>query len=204
MSHPMLFAEKELEGVRNGRITVAFRQWNEPQVDPGQVYEDPELGIIKVLDVSSVRLRRVSASDARAAGADTLFDFFERFRNHNPDCNLDDAQVFRVRFQYVGGPQKTPKPPTMGLVMAVSKRLEEIDRRARTGGWTLSYLEVLGSRVGIGSNELIRELDETPNRLKKRLAKLRQQNLVTRSTEGYALTTLGGLVLRFLSSLERT
>jgi hypothetical protein len=199
----MLFAEKELEGVRTGRITVAFRKWDEPQVDSGQVYEDPELGIIKVLDVSSVRLRRVSASDARAAGADTLFDFFERFRNHNPDCNLDDAQVFRVRFQYVGGMPKTPKPPTMGLVMAVSKRLEDIDRRARTGGWTMAYLEVLGSRVGISSNELIHELDETPNRLKKRLAKLRQQNLVTRSTEGYALTTLGGLVLRFLSSLER-
>jgi hypothetical protein len=204
LSSPMLFADKELDGVRSGRITVAFRQWSEPKVDPGEVYEAPELGLIKVLDVSPVRLRKVSASDARAAGADTLFDFFEIFRTRNPDCNLDNAQVYRVRFQYVGGPRKTPKPPTMGLIMAVSKRLEEIDRRARTGAWTLGYLEVLGSRIGISSHELIHELDETPNRLKKRLAKLRQHNLITRSAEGYALTTLGGLVLRFLASLERS
>lgn len=199
----MLFAEKELEGVRSGRITIAFRQWNGPKVSRNNVYESPNVGMIKVLDVSPVKLRKVSASDARAAGADTLFDFFERFRTCNPDCNLDKAKVYRIRFQFIGGSEKPPKPPTMGLVMAVSKRLEEIDRRARTGAWTLGYLEVLGSRIGIGSHELAHELNETPNRLKKRLAKLRLHNLITRSAEGYALTTLGGLVLRFLASLER-
>jgi hypothetical protein len=195
----MIFPAEERVGIRAGRITVTFRHWTRPKVSVGKIYDSPYLGRIKVLDISTIPLGAVSAADARAAGANSLFDFFERFRSRFPDCDLDSTRVVRVRFRYLGKsetPQK--KPPRPAQVLARAKLLEETDRRARSGPWTLSYLESLGLRGELFSTELAEILDESPDRIKKRMGVLRKQDLVESSTEGYSLTRLGEMVWKFL------
>jgi hypothetical protein len=63
----MLFRNNVLEGIRAGRITLAFRQWTRPTVKSGGSLRTP-VGILAIKSVEPFKPDKISDEDARRAG----------------------------------------------------------------------------------------------------------------------------------------
>lgn len=197
----MLFDEDQRDGIRLGRITVTFRNWQHPPFKSGEAVEALNIGTIDITNIKKMRLRDVSASDARAAGATSLFDFFERFRGKHPGLDLDEAQITRIRFRYKGESEESNSRPRPSQVLVAGKQLEEIDDRSRSEEWTIKYIGPLTEGGTLFSSELADILEEDQERVKKRMGQLKKLEIVESSPKkGYSLTSLGEAVWLFLTT----
>ncbi len=197
----MLFDDDQRDGIRLGRITVTFRNWQHPPFKSGENVDALNVGVIEITNIKKMHLRDVSASDARAAGATSLFDFFERFRSSHPGLDLDEALITRVRFRYRGEPEESSSRPRPSQVLVAGKQLEEIDGSTADEKWTNSYIEPLTEGGTLFANDLIEVLLEDPVLITKRMEQLKKLGLVEVSdNDGYSLTSLGEAIWLFLST----
>ena len=67
----MLFKKAALDGIAAGRITLAFRRWRRPTVRQGGSLRT-RAGVLSIDAVSVVRMRDISAADAKRAGFDSV------------------------------------------------------------------------------------------------------------------------------------
>ena len=197
----MLFDDDQQDGIRLGRITVTFRNWQHPPFKSGEMVHALNVGIIEITNIKKMHLRDVSASDARAAGATSLFDFFEKFRGSHPGLDLDEALITRIRFRYKGDTEESDSRPRPSQVLVAGKRLEEIDAESGEEKWTDSYLKPLTEGGTLFANELIEVLLEDPEIIQQRMGQLEKLGIVDVSKkDGYSLTSLGEAIWLFLDT----
>ena len=197
----MLFDDDQRDGIRLGQITVTFRNWQHPPFKSGEEVEALNVGVVEITNIIMLRLRDVSASDALAAGATSLFDFFERFRGKHPGLDLDEALITRIRFRYKGESEESSSRPRPSQVLVAGKQLEEIDGHSDDGKWTNSYIEPLTEGGTLFPNELIDILLEDPEQIKKRMGQLSKLGIIdVSSKDGYSLTSLGEAIWLYLTT----
>jgi hypothetical protein len=63
----MLLTSAELDGIRDGRITMAFRSWTRPTVKTGGRLRTA-IGELEIVRVEPCELESLTVRDARAAG----------------------------------------------------------------------------------------------------------------------------------------
>ena len=63
----MLFRKDTLDGIRDGRITLAFRRWRRPTVRTGGTLMVP-IGQLRILQVREIAEDDITDDDARRAG----------------------------------------------------------------------------------------------------------------------------------------
>ena len=63
----MLFRQNSLDGIREGRITLAFRRWRRPTVRTGGTLMLP-IGQLQIMEVRQIAEDDITDADARRAG----------------------------------------------------------------------------------------------------------------------------------------
>src|SRR5690242_12030227 len=63
---PVLFSNADLEGLRAGTITRAYRRWTSPRAKAGG-RQRTRVGVLAVTAVEAVRIADITSDDARAA-----------------------------------------------------------------------------------------------------------------------------------------
>jgi len=184
----MLFRQHSLDGIRNGTITVAFRRWQRPSVKPGGSLLT-SIGQIHIASVSQVNLRDISEKDARRAGHGSLDELLSELRQRR------EGMVYRIEL----GPLRADprialrndaKLPSNGR-RELRERLRRLDSHSAEGPWTRRTLEVIRLHPGVRAGDLCKLVDQTLDRFKPNVRKLKNLGLTESLEIGYRLSPRG-------------
>jgi hypothetical protein len=186
----MLFRRDILEGITEGRVTLAFRRWRRAPPADGSTLRSPVgvlcLDRVTVVDegditVEDVRRTGMSVDELRAsiAGDGTLLRIELRLAGDDPRIHLRERLPDRAELQ------------------AVMARLARIDAACSTP-WTTRYLQLIADEPGIVSRVLAPQVNADVPPFKRRVRQLKELGLTESLEVGYRLSPRGRAVLECL------
>lgn len=188
----MLIPRPVLDGIVEGRVTLAFRRWDRPHAKVGALHRTP-VGLVAIDAVDVVRLDSISAADARAAGAASRAELL-RFLHGR------DGQVYRIGLRYAGADPRIALRSDAVLrdedIAAIRARLDRLDRASRHGPWTRDVLELIAANPARRAPDLaaIRGLPTQP--FKTDVRKLKELGLTESLDVGYRISPRGQTYLK--------
>ena len=185
----MLFEKRLREGIREGRITLAFRRWQRGQVVAGHRYRTG-LDLVEAEAVDIVATGNIDSGQARAAGYATVGDLLASLRG---DAGLP---LYRIRFRRLDEPDPRAELAaatslTSDEVAALAARLARMDRAGARGPWTTAVLGQVSGRPGVSSAVLAEEMGWVRADLKLHVRRLKELGLTISLDVGYRLSPRG-------------
>jgi hypothetical protein len=176
-----------LDGIVEGRVTLAFRRWDRPHAKPGALHRTP-VGLIAIDAVDVVRLDSITAAEARAAGAQSRAELLRFLRGRA-------GRVYRVQLRYAGADPRIALRADAALsdadLATIQTRLVRLDRAGRRGPWTREVLELIAANPARRAPDLaaIRGLPTRP--FKTDVRKLKELGLTESLEVGYRISPRG-------------
>ena len=186
----MLFRRAILQGIAEGRVTLAFRRWLRAPPADGSSLRSP-VGVLRLDRVTVVGESDITPEDvsrtgmspeelwASIAGAGTLLRIELRLAGDDPRIALREQL------------------PGHAELEAIVARLVRIDA-ACPAPWTTRYLQLIANRPGIVSRVLARQVDADVPPFKRRVRQLKELGLTESLEVGYRLSPRGRAVLERL------
>ncbi|WP_029135769.1 hypothetical protein [Nakamurella lactea] len=202
----MLLPKPIAEGVRDGRITLAFRRWEAPRVKIGST-QLTAAGIVGFDAVDEiVDLATLSDTDALAAGLPDAETLRKRLApgapaRSGPRSSKGGDRVYRVRMRYLGeDPRLTLREqvPDGADLAELTAAVAKLDAGKKTGPWTRPILEWIAANPGVVSKELAALLDRDLLPMKADIRKLKALGLTISLEVGYRLSPRGAAYLASL------
>jgi len=196
----LLFEKKLHEGIRQGRITLTYRSWAKPPVSPGRSYHAGELGDIEVEELSPVPLSEVTEEQARAAGAESLEDWRQRYRERNPRADFERDHTYRVRFRYLGNDAERVRSGSVSEddLRRLDRELAAIDVKTYEGEWTQFFIATLTQKRWMRPGELAQQLGTDQDMVRRKMGILADMGIVRADPGlGYSLSTGGRKLYAF-------
>jgi hypothetical protein len=194
----VLFPQRFWPGIADGSITLTFRRWHGAQVVAGRPYRTPA-GIVEVTSVSATDPAAITDDDARRAGhADA------RALVANLPVRAG-ATLYRIEFHRApGGDPRAELAADAELdqadVVAISTRLDRLDRASRHGPWTRATLELIRDRPATRAADLAASVDREMQPFKIDVRKLKNLGLTESLDIGYRLSPRGRAYLASTTS----
>lgn len=193
----MLLKRETLEGIAEGRITLAFRRWKRPTVRAGGELRTA-IGVLAIEAVDSIEEADITADDARLAGYPTRDALIADLnRRSEGDC-------YRVALHRAGDDPRAALREQDDLdddaVEAITARLARFDRSSRHGPWTDAVLRLIGDSPGVRAPDLAASLGRETQPFKRDVRKLKELGLTESLEVGYRLSPRGRA---WLATLER-
>ncbi|MCW0213684.1 MAG: hypothetical protein OJJ54_10010 [Pseudonocardia sp.] len=187
----MLLRRDTLDGIADGRVTLAFRRWERPRVKPGTRLRTA-IGVVEVTSVDPVR-GRLTAADARAAGFPTIAAL---------KAKLDGRAgiVYRVALRPAGPDPRValredPELDDAGRA-ELDARLARLDAASRRGPWTSTVLALIAQNPAVRAPDLAARLGRETAPFKRDVRKLKELGLTESLETGYRLSPRGESYLR--------
>jgi hypothetical protein len=196
----VLFRQEFLDGIRTGRVTLAFRRWRRPSVRSGGTLLTP-VGQLQIESVDSVTTEQISEDDARRAGYASLEMLLSELRGR------PEGALYRI----VLGPL-APDPrialreslPERGPdADETVRRLDRLDARAGGHPWALRVLEAVHAHPGLRAGTLCKRVGQEKEPFKINVRKLKNLGLIESLITGYRLSTRGAALLEHIRSTRR-
>ena len=181
----------ELRAIRDGELDLAFRRWDRPRVKVGTRLRTA-VGLIEVTSVEQVAPSRLTADDARRAGAASVAALREALAHRT------DRPVFRVGLRHAGpDPREALRDqvPDDAEVAALRAWLDRLDQAAATGPWTRATLRIIDRSPAVRAPDLAAELGRETAEFKRDVRKLKERGLTQSLDIGYRLSPRGAAVL---------
>ncbi len=182
----MLFKKHILDGIEQGRVTLAFRRWRRPTVKEGGTLQTPA-GLLLIKSVEVVPQRAVTHSSARKAGYSTVAEIAATLRS--------DGELYRIEFERIGDDPRIALRADDALseedVAALQIRLVRLDNRSKFGAWTTEVLQLISEFPGTRAAELAGQSRFDKEWLKTNIRKLKNLGLTESLDVGYRLSPRG-------------
>ena len=189
----MLFRQDSLDGIREGRITLAFRRWRRPTVRTGGTLMLP-IGQLQIVEVRRITESEITEDDARRAGYTSRQALCEELAGR-------EGALYRIELGTLG-----PDPrivlrarDTLGDadMAAISGTLAKLDASAPGGPWTRRFLELIRDKPAVRAGDLCSLVAMERLHFKAYVRKLKALGLTESLEVGYRLSPRGHA---FLSS----
>jgi DNA-binding MarR family transcriptional regulator len=184
----MLFKKAALEGIAAGRITLAFRRWRRPTVRQGGTLRT-RAGVLAIDAVATVRLRDISAADARRAGFDAVAALREELDTR------DEGALYRIEFHLASEDPRIALRQQAALsaaeVAALAARLARFDETSTSGPWTRRVLQMIADEPGRRAPDFAERMGLDVPTFKRLVRKLKELGLTESLTVGYRLSPRG-------------
>jgi len=184
----VLFQRRFHERIVKGEIGCTVRIWQRPHVKVGGRYALGG-GAVVVDKIYETQLDDVTPALARRCGFESLVDLLKVAKHGAGE------RVFVIDFHYDGKAGGRPQPSTAAIsadeIAELVRRLEAMDRRSRTGAWTLATLRAIEARPGVLAARLASSLGRPREELKRDVRKLKALGLTFSLEIGYRLTPRG-------------
>ncbi|MXW26549.1 MAG: hypothetical protein F4Z77_09715 [Dehalococcoidia bacterium] len=184
----MLLKRATLEGIAEGRITLAFRRWKRPTVRAGGELRT-SIGVLGIDAVDRITERDITDTAARAAGypdGDALLSELNR---------RPEGVLYRVALHLAGDDPRAALREQDALddeaVAAIAARLDRFDRSSRRGPWTEAVLRLIADSPGTRAPDLAASLGRETQPFKRDVRKLKELGLTESLEIGYRLSPRG-------------
>ena len=184
----MLFRRDILQGIAEGRVTLAFRRWRRAPPADGSSLRSP-VGVLCLDRVTVVDEGDITTEDVRRTGMS-----LDELRA----SIAGEGTLLRIELRLVGDDprialrERRPEPAELEDIVA---RLVRIDTASPTP-WTTRYLQMIADQPGIVSHKLARQVDADVPRFKRRVRQLKDLGLTESLEVGYRLSPRGRAVPR--------
>ncbi|MDE2669266.1 MAG: hypothetical protein OXI51_06375 [Chloroflexota bacterium] len=184
----MLLKRETLEGIAEGRITLAFRRWKRPTVRAGGELRTA-IGVLAIEAVDAISENDITEADAGSAGY-VARDALVADLNRRPDGDL-----YRVALHLAGDDPRTALRGQDTLdrdaIEAIAARLARFDRSSRHGPWTETVLRLIETSPGVRAPDLAASLGRETQPFKRDVRKLKELGLTESLKVGYRLSPRG-------------
>jgi len=189
----LLFPKEEHEQIRNGELTVTFRDWDRIRVEAGKEYKSFNLGYVRVEEVGYIDFKKIPEEDLQAAGFYDLDDFKAIFRKRNPGFNFGSGKLIRIKYKYLGSENRKAAgvKPNEREMIKIMERLVEIDVMDEIGVRSEEILEYLDPEEAKNSLKIAKHFDLSREDTRKRMNKLKKEGLANSRRDGYVITVRG-------------
>ena len=184
-----------LEGVRAGRIGLAFRRWRRRTVKAGGTLRTA-VGVLAIDGVDPIEPDELSQEDAEGAGFGSLADLRADVESQRP------GTLYRVRLRYTGPDPRVALRESAALtpddVAELRTHLSRLDMASPAAPWTTATLELIRDNEGVRAPELAagRGVETAP--FKRSVRKLKELGLTESLEVGYRLSPRGRALLEAL------
>jgi hypothetical protein len=189
----MIFKLSHLEGIKAGRITLAFRKWKKPTVRKGSQIRT-EMAVVEILDISEIALEDISERDAVKAGFEGVADLLSTLNL------IEEGIVYRIKVRYYSEDPRLALRNRTALTDKdfedLKKKLERLDRNSKEGSWTLTVLTMIKNNPRLRAVDLAIMMNKEKDALKINIRKLKNLGLTISHEVGYTLSPLGEHVLK--------
>jgi hypothetical protein len=178
----VLFPNRMHDGLRDGSITVTFRNWTRPQAKVGGRYRTGG-GDLVVESIEPVLSGAITDEDARRAGSTDAAALRRELRWD------DHTSVLRIAF-HREEPSSPPPAPSLDDEV-IDRRLDRLDAASPVGPWTRATLGLIARRPEVRAGDLAVELGRERLPFKADVRKLKRLGLTESLDVGYRLTPRG-------------
>ena len=188
----MLFKKAALDGIAAGRITVAFRRWRRPTVRQGGTLRT-RAGVLAIDSVAVVRLRDISAADAKRAGFDSVSALRAELDARGP------GELYRIELHLASEDPRIALRQQATLaaseVSALAQRLARFDASSTSGPWTRQVLQMIADEPGRRAPDFAERMSLDVPTFKRQVRKLKELGLTESLAVGYRLSPRGRALL---------
>ena len=186
----MLFRQDILQGIAEGRVTLALRRWRRAPPADGSTLRSP-VGVLCLDRVTVVDEGDITADDVRRTGM-------------SPDelraSIAGEGRLLRIELRLAGDdPRLTLRErlPDEGEIDAIVAKLARIDA-ASQAPWTTRYLQMIADQPAVVSRVLAPQVGAEVPPFKRRVRQLKELGLTESLEVGYRLSPRGRVVLNYL------
>ena len=188
----MLFRQDILQGIADGRVTLAFRRWRRAPPADGSSLRTP-IGVLALDRVTVVDEGDITPEDVRRTGLSV-----EELRA----SIAGEGTLVRIELRVAGDDPRVSlreRLPGKDELESIVSRLARIDS-ANTAPWTLRYLQLIAGQPAIVSRTLAPQVDADVPTFKRRVRQLKELGLTESLEVGYRLSPRGRAVIDCLTT----
>jgi len=191
----MLFRQDILQGIAEGRVTLAFRRWRRAPPANGSLLRSP-VGVLSLDRVTVVDEGDITPEDVRRTGMSV-----EELRL----SISGEGRLLRIELRLAGDDprvalrERVPEPTELESIAA---RLARIDTASATP-WATRYLQLIADQPAVVSHVLARQVQVEVPPFKRRVRQLKELGLTESLEVGYRLSLRGRAVLEHLAKKPR-
>lgn len=186
----LLFKKPFWEGLVSGAITITFRRWQKPHVRVGGRYRCHPIGVLEVEEVGLVKVRSITAADAKKAGFESRDALVAYLAELGPLD--DDTEVHRVVLHHGGDGDRVEIALDDALspedVATIAKKLERMDAKEP---WTKKTLALIEKNPRIAASKLAVKLGRETLPFKADVRRLKKLGLTQSFEVGYEISPRG-------------
>ena len=187
----MLFRQDILQGIAEGRVTLAFRRWRRAPPAEGSSLRSP-IGVLSLDRVTVVDEGDITPDDVRRTGMS-----LEELR-----ASIDgEGTLLRVELRRAGDDPRIAlreQLPSPGELETIRARLARVDA-ASGAPWAARYLQLIAAQPGIVARALAPQAGIDLPRFKRRVRQLKELGLTESLEIGYRLSPRGRAALEHLA-----
>lgn len=191
----MLFKTVHLEGIRSGKIKLAFRKWKVAAVKSGSLVKTG-VGLIQIVDIAEITADEITTANAKQAGFDSREKLLAQLNA------VTEGKIFKIKVRYQGEDPRIALREQAALTddafAVLRERLQRLDRYSKQGAWTRQLLELIRDNPKLRAADLAAKSGKEKEWLKLNVRKLKNMGLTISHDPGYTLSPLGEEFLRKL------
>jgi len=186
----MLFRQDILQGIAEGRVTLALRRWRRAPPAEGSTLRSP-VGVLCLDRVTVVDEGDITAEDVRRTGLSP---------NELRASIAGEGRLLRIELRLAGDDPRIAlraRLPEEDEIDAIVAKLAKNDA-ASQAPWTTRYLRLIADQPGVVSHVLARRVDSEALPFKRRVRQLKELGLTETLEVGYRLSPRGRAVVERL------
>jgi hypothetical protein len=186
----MLFRQDVLQGIAEGRVTLALRRWRRTPPADGSTLRSP-VGVLCLDRVTEVDEGDITAEDVRRTGMSP---------GELRASIAGEGRLLRIELRLAGDDPRIAlreRLPEEDEIDAIAARLAKIDA-ASQAPWTTRYLLVIAGQPAVVSRVLALQVDAELPLFKRRVRQLKELGLTESLEVGYRLSPRGRAVVERL------
>ena len=186
----MLFRQNILQGIAEGRVTLALRRWRRAPPTDGSTLRSP-VGVLCLDRVTVVDEGDITAEDVRRTGMSPV---------ELRASIAGEGRLLRIELRLVGADPRVAlreRLPEKGELDPILAKLARIDAASQTP-WTTRYLQVIADQPAVVSRVLAPQVGAEVPPFKRRVRQLKELGLTESLEIGYRLSPRGRAVLEHL------